>query len=353
MTPLWRSVTTARRGRWRAPRLRASIRARLTLWYSAILALVLLLCSGAIYVTEQQSLRAQVDSQLAARLRQWAAAYDERSGRLAAARDPDIAQGTEVVLLLTPTGRVVQTLAAGRLSAVKAPWDQAVRTLQAVARGGTTTVVERGLQLATPAGASKDVPTPVMTTRAALFRLTGRPLTLRGRVAALLVVGVRSDVPQQMATLARTLATIVPLTLLLCAGGGYWLATRALRPIRTITRTAQEIGATDLTRRLNLRGGDEVGQLAATIDHMLGRLDAAFGASASSRPMPATSCARRSPSSTWRRRASSPAHARGSRRGGRSSSTSSSAWLHCASGTRWRWRSRPCRRYPSGAIGRR
>ena len=95
-------------------------------------------------------------------------------------------------------------------------------------------------------------------------------------VRALLVVGVRSDVPRQMATLARTLATIVPLTLLLCAGGGYWLAARALRPIQAITRTAREIGATDLSKRLNLHGHDEMGQLAATVDHMLERLEAAF-----------------------------------------------------------------------------
>ncbi len=130
--------------------------------------------------------------------------------------------------------------------------------------------------LTTSAGVTKDGRAPVTAAHAALFRLTGLPLLAVPRPRALLVGGVRSDVPRQMATLARTLDTIVPLTLILCAGGGYWLANRALRPIQAITRTAREIGATDLSKRLNLHGRDEVGQLAGTVDHMLERLEAAF-----------------------------------------------------------------------------
>ncbi len=265
-TPEWRR-------RW--PRPVTSLRVRLTLWYGVMLALILLLCSAAIYVTEQQALLAQTDSHLTQRLRYWAGADAAGSGRGAASGDPDIARGAEVVLLVTPTGRVVQTLAAGRLSAVKRPWDDAVQALLAVARSRAPTVVEQGLLLTTAAGVTKDGLTPVTVTHAALFRLTGLPLS--GQLgAALLVVGVRSDVPRQMATLAQTLEAVVPLTLLLCAGGGYWLASRALRPMQAITRTAQEIGATDLSRRLSPRRDDEVGQLATTINQMLERLEAAF-----------------------------------------------------------------------------
>jgi two-component system, OmpR family, sensor kinase len=64
--------------------------------------------------------------------------------------------------------------------------------------------------------------------------------------------------------------------LLFSSVGGYWLASRATRPVQTITRTAQEISATDLHRRLNLRQRDEMGELAATFDRMLDRLEGAF-----------------------------------------------------------------------------
>jgi signal transduction histidine kinase len=65
-------------------------------------------------------------------------------------------------------------------------------------------------------------------------------------------------------------------TLLAVAAGGYWLAGRAMRPVQAITRAARDIGETDLSRRLNLPNRDELGELAATFDTMLGRLDEAF-----------------------------------------------------------------------------
>src|SRR5260370_6204972 len=66
------------------------------------------------------------------------------------------------------------------------------------------------------------------------------------------------------------------IALLVAAIGGYWLAGKALRPVKMITRTANEINATDLRRRLHLQRRDEFGELAATFDHMLARLEAAF-----------------------------------------------------------------------------
>lgn len=58
---------------------------------------------------------------------------------------------------------------------------------------------------------------------------------------------------------------------------GWFVAGRMLRPVGRITATAQEINATDLTRRISATGPqDELRLLADTIDAMLERLDAAF-----------------------------------------------------------------------------
>jgi signal transduction histidine kinase len=60
-------------------------------------------------------------------------------------------------------------------------------------------------------------------------------------------------------------------------GVGWYGSGLVLRPIGRITRVAREIQATDLSRRINLRGpNDEIHQLADTFDEMLGRLDDAF-----------------------------------------------------------------------------
>ena len=57
----------------------------------------------------------------------------------------------------------------------------------------------------------------------------------------------------------------------------WWLAGRALRPLRTMNTRAREISAENLHERLGGESrGDELGELAATFDALLGRLEGAF-----------------------------------------------------------------------------
>jgi len=69
----------------------------------------------------------------------------------------------------------------------------------------------------------------------------------------------------------------IPVILIFAGLGGYFLADRALRPIKQITITAQQITARDLSRRLEYIGPqDEIGNLAETFDQMIGRLQSSF-----------------------------------------------------------------------------
>jgi signal transduction histidine kinase len=66
---------------------------------------------------------------------------------------------------------------------------------------------------------------------------------------------------------------------LLSVALGWFIAGRALRPLRTITATARQISAASLSERLALAGPhDELTELADTIDGLLARLEAAFTA---------------------------------------------------------------------------
>jgi signal transduction histidine kinase len=58
---------------------------------------------------------------------------------------------------------------------------------------------------------------------------------------------------------------------------GWLVAGRVLRPVRTISATARQIGASNLDERLSLDGpDDEFRELAATLDGLLERLEASF-----------------------------------------------------------------------------
>jgi len=58
---------------------------------------------------------------------------------------------------------------------------------------------------------------------------------------------------------------------------GWWLASKALRPVAEISRAAQEIAAGDLSQRINASETEsELGQLAAVLNSTFARLDAAF-----------------------------------------------------------------------------
>jgi heavy metal sensor kinase len=65
--------------------------------------------------------------------------------------------------------------------------------------------------------------------------------------------------------------------LLLGLAGGWWLATRAIRPIEDIGATALKIAAGDLSQRINVADTDsELGRLASVLNSTFSRLEAAF-----------------------------------------------------------------------------
>ena len=72
-------------------------------------------------------------------------------------------------------------------------------------------------------------------------------------------------------------AIALPVVVLLAVAGGWLIAGRLLRPLRTITATARDISASNLSRRLAVgRRDDEFAELGETLNDLFGRLEAAF-----------------------------------------------------------------------------
>ncbi len=82
---------------------------------------------------------------------------------------------------------------------------------------------------------------------------------------------------QTVSQLQHQLAIGVPIALLIASVVGYAAATAALRPVRAMTRQARAIEASALADRLTVPpGGDEITELADTLNAMLNRLDDAL-----------------------------------------------------------------------------
>lgn len=81
-----------------------------------------------------------------------------------------------------------------------------------------------------------------------------------------------------MGNFYRNVLILVPVAMLLSAGGGWLLARRSLSTIGEIATTASRISSQNLGERLRARGtGDELDDLVHTINSMLDRLDRSFG----------------------------------------------------------------------------
>ena len=80
-----------------------------------------------------------------------------------------------------------------------------------------------------------------------------------------------------MRRLALWLIAAGAAVLMLGLAGGWWVASRAIRPIEDISATALKIAGGDLSQRINAASTDnELGRLAAVLNSTFARLEAAF-----------------------------------------------------------------------------
>jgi len=110
------------------------------------------------------------------------------------------------------------------------------------------------------------------------IRVLIQPVVERGQVVKVVQVGISlENMYQALHRFVLIMAAVFPLGLLLAGGGGWLLARRALRPVDHMTRAAQRISAEHLEERLLETGaGDELDRLARTLNEMLSRLDESF-----------------------------------------------------------------------------
>jgi signal transduction histidine kinase len=103
------------------------------------------------------------------------------------------------------------------------------------------------------------------------------PPPRNSHVKAALIAGYHQAIATSLHTLLLEFIGALIVMTVLSVALGWWMAGRALAPLRAITATARRVSGQNLRERIALRGpDDELKELADTFDGMLARLDAAF-----------------------------------------------------------------------------
>ncbi|BDV29805.1 two-component sensor histidine kinase [Microbacterium terricola] len=224
-----RGSTTRRRGG-------ASIRVRITIWATLVVAAVLGIGAVVVVGLLARSLESGVATRMESEL-------------------TSIAEGLE-------QGLVASAWIAERDDDVLIAW-----------RSGTTTVVndENALALPTPPGEE-----PVRT------EIDGQSMLVVAEQVddGMLLLGASlAGAEAAVATATTLLAVSVPLGVVLIGLVVWAVATRALAPVERIRRQVEEIDAEGLDRRVPADGsGDEIDRLAGTMNRMLDRVEQGYRA---------------------------------------------------------------------------
>ena len=239
-----------------------SIRARLTLWYTSLLTVTVLLLGGTAYGLLDYSLARDLDRAL---------------------------QGVALTLAAQPSREISPSIPADVEAIFRrffgfSPWDRYVERRHPWSDRDPQESSPRSGRLPLSPNARNRAAVGLQTfeTLSGLgpypVRVLTQPVREAGRVTSVIQVGMSLEsVTVTRRRFLLVMATVLPLALLFAGGGGWLLAQRALRPVDRMTEAARRISAEHLDERLDTTGsGDELDRLAATLNDMLGRLDAAF-----------------------------------------------------------------------------
>lgn len=235
-----------------------SIRTRLTLWYSSLLAIVLTVFGLALFSVLNWAWRDQIQSSLTAVANQVAMLvnYDPSSGQVSVQLPPladSVSMSPYYVQVWAPGGRLIGT----------SDPDYA-NPLDPMMLGSTTRQ-----------------PHEFMLNGKHYYVLTVPFGTAFGGLPGSIQVATRLDaIDQAGQRLLRIMIGVGIAALLLTFGIGSLLTGQALQPIDTIAQAATRItAADDLSRRIPYDGpDDELGQLIATFNATLERLERLFNA---------------------------------------------------------------------------
>lgn len=245
--------------------MRSTLRFRLTTWYVAVLAAILVIFSIGVYSLLRKNLLQRLDSTL-------------RS----AAQVSTMSLNHEI----EEHGGKTEGEASVRSVLSTMHQTSFPRTAISIWEGHRLVAEKPGTNGSPAESIRQYVEGPDLDNGFTTFTFAGKPYRVVWTEAFVSQVSTRYQVAAvesmepvlaELATLREILWITIPLCLLLAAVGGYFLARKSVAPMFAMAKTADQISSRSLNRRLDvINPNDELGYLAATFNRLFARLEEAF-----------------------------------------------------------------------------
>ena len=251
-----------------------SVRSRLTLWYTAVLALVLVILSLITYFIFWRSTVRRTDANLAelseAFLVTLRAEMEDQTG-------PDVFKiAAQVAInehlfrdhfyaITDDTGKII--VSSQDIPAANPEPDSSAAGL----------LSSHSFQEFLEAASRSDRIFGEIKGNKGGYRGFARHFSVRGRNYTLFIVQSLHAQKEMLEGVTSTFEWVIPIAILLASVGGYFLARKSLAPVVAMSSHAGRIGAANLHERLAVQNEkDELGQLARSFNSLLDRLSQSF-----------------------------------------------------------------------------
>src|SRR5712692_11145021 len=251
-----------------------SVRVRLTLWYTGVLALVLIVLALAGYFIFWQDTVRRTDSDLAelssAFLTTLRAELGDQSGPVPLRNAAQVAITEHrfrdhVFAVLDPAGRLFITsldLPSVKPTSERIPADFFAST---------------SFRKFAEASLRDDTLFQNVRSGEDGYRGIAQHFRVQGQTYTLVILRSLHAQQEMLDEITTTFAWIIPIAVLLASAGGYFLARKSLAPVVAMSTQAGRIGAANLYERLPVQNDkDELGHLARSFNQLLDRLNESF-----------------------------------------------------------------------------
>ncbi len=248
----------------------SSLRSRLTLWYTILLGVPLVLFAVVCFVVVSRTLERRTDVFIGDALTTFS--RELVAERRAALTVVDAMHTTveEVrfrelhIAILDSAGRLVAMNALAEVdqdaSSTRRPSQDVQNQLLAAVRSRNSS---SAVALTLPSARGN-------------FRVLSQPLETDRQHFTLTGVYSMRDIDEVLSRVREIFLIAIPLLLIVASLGGYALARRSLAPVAAMSARAAAIGARNMHERLPVGGGEELVGLATMVNGVLDRLESSF-----------------------------------------------------------------------------